>query len=702
MDVDPSTGPEDPNLRRAIRCDKGTPCSNCRTALRSCSSIGVTHKPREQRQRVLISHQYERKIDLIEERLSGIEDALRTIANSGLASEFNHLRRATTTTPSVPASAPKGDAQAFAHEEPDDDDDETEAFEGDLSLTAHTVFARDFLENAVQRTSLSDVTPNMQSALLTLRQMVSMQNESSSIRELKFPNQQPLPPGGLPELPMPPMAAVVSLLKHQKGLSAPSLHTLPAPPSIFAIACSFLDIDDLSELCRKVYFCTDTFSHPCFVIVVGSLYYLFMEQSFLAKDNASRADFQLYQRMCQVNLETALASLPLMLPAKAESIEALLVATLYSIDVSKTSLAWHFVSTAATLCQTLGYHRASRVKPEPHASGKDVKTLLFWHTYMLDKSLALRTGRSSAIQDWDITLPRTVDSTMVEDPWGAIITTWIRESEMHHRVYEHLYSPTALARPRHERVEAARRLEADQKDIMAAASQAREQAMFGFKALNASALIDIHLRGDELTHQSTLTLIYRAIPAPEGSPSRFTQECIETARFAMQIHHECMAQLDEAQHMKAVYVHWAILLTPFAPFFVLFCHVIETSSAEDLKRLYEFADSLGGASPISEPVQKLHRLCQVLYNVALTYVEAKAQQPAANQAPINEEFDMYLSALGFPPNELLAPGTGVEAGAAAHTAVQSEQLANWFSGNQQMMGLLEEDLSQFGPTGWIE
>lgn len=174
----------------------------------------------------MIRHSSERKIDLIEERLSGIEDALRTIANSGLASEFNHLRRATTTTPSVPASAPKGDAQAFAHEEPDDDDDETEAFEGDLSLTAHTVFARDFLENAVQRTSLSDVTPNMQSALLTLRQMVSMQNESSSIRELKFPNQQPLPPGGLPELPMPPMAAVVSLLKHQKGLSAPSLHTL--------------------------------------------------------------------------------------------------------------------------------------------------------------------------------------------------------------------------------------------------------------------------------------------------------------------------------------------------------------------------------------------------------------------------------------------------------------------------------------------
>ncbi|CRK24177.1 hypothetical protein BN1708_018077 [Verticillium longisporum] len=70
----------------------------------------------------------------------------------------------------------------------------------------------------------------MQSALLTLRQMVSMQNESSSIRELKFPNQQPLPPGGLPELPMPPMAAVVSLLKHQKANPRSHRRALPTPP----------------------------------------------------------------------------------------------------------------------------------------------------------------------------------------------------------------------------------------------------------------------------------------------------------------------------------------------------------------------------------------------------------------------------------------------------------------------------------------
>lgn len=66
MDQDlTSAGPENPNLRRAcdqcrtrkIRCDKVSPCSNCRMAMRTCSSTGLIHKPKELGQRVLISHQ---------------------------------------------------------------------------------------------------------------------------------------------------------------------------------------------------------------------------------------------------------------------------------------------------------------------------------------------------------------------------------------------------------------------------------------------------------------------------------------------------------------------------------------------------------------------------------------------------------------------------------------------------------------------
>ncbi|KAK2038034.1 fungal-specific transcription factor domain-containing protein [Colletotrichum somersetense] len=619
----------------------------------------------------------EKKIDLIEERLSNIEELLRSLANNpqgvGNSSwDASRVRHAT------PSASTVGDVSILTQDGADSDS----AFEGELSLTAHTMFASEFIEDAVQRTSLQDVPPNMHAALSSLRQIVTMQSKTSGTREFRFRTQQPPPPGGLTDLPMPPMNAVVALLKHMKV----------SPPSIFSLACSFLDVDDLAELCRKIYFCTDNFADTTFIIVNGALFYLFMEQAYLAPDADAREEFERYQHICQSNLETALACLPLMLPAKTESIEALLLAAVYSIDVSKPSLAWLFTSTAASLCQTLGYHRVSQARSES-AGPRDIKTLLFWHVYMLDKTLSLRTGRASVIQDWDVTLPRRVDNTMVADPWGAIITTWIKQAEIAHRVYEQLYSPLAIHQSQEERIETVRRLESEQKAIMAAGSHVREQVLFGLKAMNASSILDIHLRGDEMSFHSTMTLIYRALPAPEGSPTRFSQECIDTARFAMQLHLECMQKIaEEGRHLKAVYIHWAILLTPFTPFFVLFCHVIDTSNADDLRRLNEFVTSLRPACGLSEPVEKLHQLCSMLCNVATLYMESKSQQ-SEERGPINDEFDVYLSALGFPPAEY--PTQGMDTSDMSQPSLQTAQLGNWFSGSQYMMGLLEEDLSQF-------
>lgn len=144
----------------------------------------------------------------------------------------------------------------------------------------------------------------------------------------------------------------------------------------------------------------------------------------------------------------------------------------------------------------------------------------------------------------------------------------------------------------------------------------------------------------------------------------------------------------------------------------------------------------------------MHRLFSVLYNVAVLYVEAKSkahQQQDTDMAPIGNEFDVYLSALGFMPVDDasglgggggggaaggagaphgLPAGTptsagGAEAGGGGGSRFapagaagnnnnanamavqhQTNQLGDWFSGNRYMMGLLEEDLSQFHPNTW--
>jgi hypothetical protein len=102
----------------------------------------------------------------------------------------------------------------------------------------------------------------------------------------------------------------------------------------------------------------------------------------------------------------------------------------------------------------------------------------------------------------------------------------------------------------------ARELAQELMAIAADAEDVRGKAFETFKSVNVSELVQVHLMGDELTYYSTLTLIYRAIPAPEGSPSSFCSECIDPAREAMRIHHECMKIMDSNQFFHSVYIHW--------------------------------------------------------------------------------------------------------------------------------------------------
>ena len=89
-------------------------------------------------------------------------------------------------------------------------------------------------------------------------------------------------------------------------------------------------------------------------------------------------------------------------------------------------------------------------------------------------------------------------------------------------------------------------------------------------------------------------------------------------------------------------------------------------------------------------------------------------------ASVGMEFDSYFSALGLAPPAALSsmgdsgaggssgwnmPSLGSESDMNPETTAQTgmspaTQLGNWFSGNQYMMGLLEEDLSLIDFSAW--
>ncbi|KAK4040384.1 hypothetical protein C8A01DRAFT_46280 [Parachaetomium inaequale] len=654
-------------------------------------------------------------IDHFESRLANIENMLRDLAVSINSRSPSVSVSVAESGPAVGGLAPgpitgsslaaAGDSTDIVFGVIDEDDDAVSAFEGDSSMTAQTVFASEFLENTVTRTLPPDLDPDMQSALCSLQQIVSMQNRPSA-HESRFVNAKPLPKGGLRELPMPPAHVVVAALREAKDVGLAS----------FATICTFIAAENFAERCSKVYFATDDYSLMSWGVVNAGLYFLLQEKASLA-DGAQRAQLLEYQSLCRDNLETALTNLPLLMPARKESIEVLLLGALYAIEISKFSIARDLNTIAATLCQTLGYHRI-----RGGAADTAAKAVLFWSTYLLDRALSIRSGRAPVIQDYDITVGRGIGEgiDLPDESWRVVLNQWISYADFLGRAYEQLYSPAALARPQEQRAESARllaqtmlNLAKEQEPVM---RHTREKMRGTTFDAHSPFPMDMAILGDELMHWSALTLVYRAIPSPPGSPSTFNPECIHAARQAFACHQEYMAMAGDSVAVKAGCIRWNIIYVPFTPVIILFCHIVETSDEADLRRLADFVDSLQPVCAAAEAVAKLHRICQVLHNVASLCIRAKAQRQQDPQhrdqdmAMVGDNIDMYLSQLGFMPQPQFGGGHPMQGGAAqfgegempgaGFGGGQASELGNWFSGNTHILGLLEEDLSEFEPRLW--
>ncbi|CAK7234779.1 hypothetical protein SEUCBS140593_009060 [Sporothrix eucalyptigena] len=247
-------------------------------------------------------------------------------------------------------------------------------------------------------------------------------------------------------------------------------------------------------------------------------------------------------------------------------------------------------------------------------------------------------------------------------------------------------------------------------------------------------------------------------PFSSVSNSSLHAECISAARGAFRCHQACMALAADDPVAQVGHLHWTVLYSPFTPLIVLFCHVIETANqlrqartsfvkeiTSDLAQLEAFAASLQPLLSLSPAIARLHGLSRLLHQLATMYVQAKkaeddaeSAQPAQNTDAIEQDGEMqvdwagiqgmgtdlglYLSQLGFlpDPNSTLGSealetqqsfdrqraftvghaSTGVmnPASAVGDPSINAGQprLEEWFSGNTYVMGLVEDDLFDFG------
>jgi hypothetical protein len=188
------------------------------------------------------------------------------------------------------------------------------------------------------------------------------------------------------------------------------------------------------------------------MLTFGVLHIIFEEYTTFPPPGMNSEDNRTYVVQCKFQIEVAMSQLDIFMPATYENIMALMLGGAWAVEMCKPSLTSIMVSTAASLCQTLGYHRYQTMKDDSEEE-RDAKIHIFWMIYMFDKTMSLRLGRPSFIQDWDISLPFFNNGNVATDvPDGKqMLTYWVKLARVQGQTYEKLFSPAAFLKSHEER-----------------------------------------------------------------------------------------------------------------------------------------------------------------------------------------------------------------------------------------------------------
>ncbi|KAF5484864.1 putative transcriptional regulatory protein [Colletotrichum siamense] len=299
-------------------------------------------------------------------------------------------------------------------------------------------------------------------------------------------------------------------------------------------------------------------------------------------------------------------------------------------------MAWTYISTASRMSQAMGLHRIASQQDHSFDSETRQKSKLFWAMFILEKNLSLQLGRSSTLRDHDITVPLKAIKMgyQIGGSLGVLSPKWLRMSQIEGRVYDEIYSPEALHQCASTRNSRARSLIADLKETVNDTDSYESEFPQERRRILGNTIDDIFIQCDKISHLSLMCLIYRSI-CQNDVP--FCEECISTAREALEEHTRSMSLIDSRDtHLFDM----TLLSSTFVPFFAILCNAIWTVNTVDLELLGSLVSSLeAGQDRDTFSANHLLKTFQPLYNAAFKYIEAKSHS-ASRAVSDNITFEM--------------------------------------------------------------
>lgn len=294
-----------------IRCNRADPCSNCQTSGITCRPASKTT---EHRPRVLLSANYEKQIELINERLVGIERSLKALAldKPHSSPSIDHDPPTTSTSASVPSeqSGPTAGTPL--------------AFEGASSFTDQALRASQAAElsagSVLHSAEVSD-------ALVSLRQVLGTIGFPAVSYEMHFEPGSSLTKT-IPEMELLPASFVISCLKNFRNRA-----------SALLLAFALRDHTSIDRICQKVYFPTEPVTLGTLTVMHGLLYYLLKEITAddLFPELAKSYDVTAYLNLCEKNFHIGIESYEVLVNPTLDNAKALTLAVSNTDPVKKNS-----------------------------------------------------------------------------------------------------------------------------------------------------------------------------------------------------------------------------------------------------------------------------------------------------------------------------------------------------------------------------
>lgn len=157
----------------------------------------------------------EKKIDLIDKRLQGLTQLLEELRLNWSSPPTQQSKDASA---GLLQPTPSTGSTPYGHVVPSSSD--SPLVEGESSLAAHSVFANDFLQEAVRTGSLQDSSLEMRQTLDSLHHIVDSLRQQTGATEMIYPKARPTPRPVLQSTELPPIQKAVSLFQVFKSKQA--------------------------------------------------------------------------------------------------------------------------------------------------------------------------------------------------------------------------------------------------------------------------------------------------------------------------------------------------------------------------------------------------------------------------------------------------------------------------------------------------